>query len=105
MDTDRESMYYKGYIAGYRAGIAAAEQGNLPETNDELLSLPIETMQLSSRARNCLTRAGCRYILDVVSLSAPAIASMRNLGSKSASEIAGWLDQNGVCYSPWSKYL
>ena len=101
-----ESQYRKGYVAGYRDGLRAAAQGksevNITESFEDL---PIETMQISARARNCLVRAGCSYTSDVAKLSDQKIATMRNLGPKSAGEIAQWLDERGIHYSAWCKYL
>lgn len=45
------------------------------------------------------------YIADVVALSEHSIATMRNLGVKTASEIAHWLQDHEICYSAWRKYL
>ena len=98
-----DSQYQKGYLAGYRDGIIAAIQGNAKENFSSDLS--VEVMQISTRAKNCLIRAGCNYISEVAKLSDERIATMRNLGPKSASKIAQWLDQHGISYSAWFKYL
>ena len=101
-----ESSYRKGYVAGYRDGIKAAAQGKNKENYvANMPDLPIEMMQVSARARNCLTGAGCRYISEVAKLSEQKIATMRNLGTKTASEIARWLDEQGISYSAWCRYL
>ena len=100
-----DDLYYKGYIAGYYDGIAAAKQGIITENTKDVSYLPIQAMAISSRAKNCLMHSGCIYIKDVSSLSEHAIASMRGLGTKTASEIACWLDDHGIRYSAWHKYL
>ena len=102
---ERDDQYYKGYIAGYRDGIVDGFAGKriLPEGN--VVDLPINAMQISARARNCLAAAGCSKVTDVFALSEQVISTMRNLGAKSAAEIAVWLDEHGICYSAWSKYL
>lgn len=106
MEKTKENLYYKGYIAGYRDGICDAACGkNRVNIENDITRLPIIAMALSSRAQNCLHRAGCTYIADVAALSDYTIATMRNLGAKSASEIACWLDAHGICYTAWSKYL
>ena len=106
MKTVEKDLYYKGYIAGYRDGLKAAHSGNTMELCDEdITGLPILTMALSTRAYNCLIRAGCTYISDVAMLSEHQIATMRNLGKTTAAEIANWLDDHGIRYSAWSQYL
>lgn len=106
MENQQGYLYYKGYVAGYRDGAADAANGVVREMNEQdIASLPVEMAELSARARNCLSRAGCMRISDVISLSDHTIATMRNLGGKTASEIARWLDTHGICYSAWNKYL
>lgn len=106
MKSQEADLYYKGYIAGYRDGLKAAHSGQSAELHDESVTgLPILAMALSSRARNCLTQAGCRYVSDVAMLSERQIATMRNLGTITAAEIANWLDTHGICYSAWNQYL
>ncbi|MBQ6840464.1 MAG: hypothetical protein IJO45_07195 [Oscillospiraceae bacterium] len=106
MNELQDGLYYKGYIAGYRDGIEDALNGrNRIADKNNILNLPIKAMSLSMRASNCLRLAGCIYIADVAALNEQAIATMRRLGVKTASEIAHWLDEHGICYSAWSKYL
>ena len=106
MKEPQDDLYYKGYVAGYRDGIEDALNGrNTAADEKDILNLPIQAMPLSKRANNCLHLAGCTYIADVTALSEHTIATMRNLGTKTASEIAHWLDAQGICYSAWNKYL
>ena len=101
-----ESQYRKGYVAGYRDGLKAAAQGKTEENPlGDIPDLPIDRMAISARARNCLIHAGCHYTSDLVKLRDERIATMRNLGPKSAAEIAQWLDQHGIHYSAWCTYL
>lgn len=64
MKEAEKDIYYKGYVAGYRAGM-----------------------------------------LDAAKLDANTIATMRNLGPKTAAEIACCLDSLGICHSAWNAYL
>lgn len=106
METSTKDLYHQGYVAGYRDGIRDGASGkSLDEIEQEFTNFPIEMMAVSVRARNCLSRTGCKYIIDVAKLSEHAIETMRNLGPVTAAEIAHWLDDNGICYSAWSKYL
>ena len=106
MDNAQRDLYYKGYVTGYRAGIRDGAEGKTLESiEEEVANLPIEALELSARAYNCLTLAGCVYIADVLSLDAHTIGTMRNLGPKTASEIACSLDRRGICCSVWCDYL
>ena len=98
--------YKQGYADGYQAGIEDMRKGRCVETfENEGTRLPIETMGISARARNCLRKAGCIYISDVLSLDRITIARLRNMGSKSAQEIAQWLESQDMPYSAWDVYL
>lgn len=101
-----ENQYPKGYMAGYWDGIRDATQGRINENGTEdMLNLPVEIMEISTRAKNCLIRTGCKYISEVTKLGEYEIAIMRNVGTKTAHEIAKWLDDQGIHYSAWCKYL
>ena len=101
-----DSQYQKGYMAGYRDGLKAAAQGEFKiNFTEDMPNLPVDALPLSARAKNCLLHIGCSYASDIVQLNEQRIATMRNLGPKSAAEIAQWLDQQGIHYSAWCKYL
>ena len=100
-----ESQYRKGYVAGFRDGLMAAGHKADSAIAENMQDLPIDAMQISARAKNCLVRIGCRYISEVAKLSDHSIAIMRGLGSKSAAEVAQCLDDMGIHYSAWCKYL
>ena len=99
-------MYYKGYIDGYLAGIKDAERGTVRTIRKEdIQTLPIGIMTVSTRGLNCLSREGCVSVADVAALESRAIESMRSMGAKTASEIAHWLEDHGIRFTAWSKYL
>ena len=103
MDISQGNMYYEGYTAGYRDGFHAAV--SKVAYDQELTALPIKALFLSTRAYNCLSRAGCVCVADVAALSESTIATMRNLGSKTASEVARQLAVHGIIHTAWSAYL
>ena len=106
MVTGKRNPYYIGYLAGYRDGVRDAVAGKTTLLiESDITKLPITVMHLSVRAHNCLARAKCEFVEDVALLSEHAIITMRNLGPKTAREIAQWLDTHGICYSAWSQYL
>ena len=98
--------YYAGYLAGYQQGIYDALNGNITKIpSNDIAMLPIQAMGLSTRANNCLCRAGCSCVGDVTALSEQTLATMRHMGKKTAAEIAHWLDQHHIHHTPWKKYL
>ena len=106
MGSVQNDSYRKGYIAGYRDGLKAAERGQTPQMEgNSIAKLPIQAMAVSTRAKNCLLHAGCWYVLDVIALDEHRISTMRNLGKRSASEVGRWLEGNGVCHSAWSRFI
>lgn len=106
MDISKESQYYKAYIAGYRDGVADAFSGTVQSLNTNAPErIPIEVMGLSTRARNCLLRVGCKTVADVLALDEHTVMTMRNLGQKTATEIAQWLVDHHYLSSVWIPYL
>lgn len=106
MDQTKDILYYKGYTAGYRKGVRDTLSGKITTVpKKDIASLPLEVMNLSTRANNSLSRAGCFCIADVAALNEQTIAAMRNMGAKTAAEIARWLDRHQIHYTAWEKYL
>lgn len=99
--------YSKGYQAGYRSGIADARDGvkAADAADDDILNLPLEGMNLSARAYNCLHYGGYKRIRDIVSLSEEKIWHIKNLGRVSANEIAKALQEHGILHTAWSSFL
>ena len=101
-----DMLYHKGYLEGYMDGLRAARnRGETEIMMDEITQLPIGAMELSRRAQNCLERSGCIVVSDVISIDEYTIKTMRNLGRKTASEIARWLEANGIYNTAWSLSL
>lgn len=99
-------LYYKGYMAGYQAGVKDTVSGKIADwQSSDIVKLPIRAMGLSTCACNCLNNHGCTYVEDVIGLDSDSIMTMRNLGAKTASEIAGWLTEHGIYFSSWNEYL
>ena len=99
------SDYERGFRHGYQKAIEDLMNGE-PSTMipTEIAQLPLDAVNLSSRARNCLHYAGCRCLADVCGLSEIQISMMRNLGKKTSAEIAEVLEDHGLCHTHWSKY-
>jgi len=84
----------------------AAQNGEYKELgNNDVLYLPIEAMEITTRARKCLIRMGCKEISDLLELREETLLHARSLGSVNAAEIAGWLEDNGFPHTAWSRFL
>ena len=60
----------------------------LPESvSVELLLKPIDELELSARAHNCLISAGVKRILDLVNLTEDDTLKIKNFGRKSLNEV------------------
>lgn len=98
--------YHKGYCDGYEAGTDDVRNGlSEMDTYDQILELPIETMELSKRALSCLQRAQLHRIRDIAGLSERDILAMRNLGKKLADEVAKTLRKFNIKHTAWDKFL
>ena len=100
---EEQEAYHKGFLLGYQAGYrdCLRKQEQLPDFKEEV---PLEALGLSTRAFHSLYFFGCRSINDVVRLKEEEIRKMRNLGSKSAAEIAAALDACGISGTPWELF-
>jgi len=110
MNDKMDASYYKGYCIGYWDGYQAAMESGLSRgfgkrIENSVGDLPIEAMEISSRARNCLRNAGCSCVADITALSQETLETMRNLGPRTAREIARWLEKQELLLCAWSRYL
>lgn len=102
----RGEGYKTGYNQGYKDGYADGQNGvEQPSISEELLNHPIDSLGLSVRAYNCLLRAGCEYVRDAARLSEDQIQKMRNLGVKTANEIACAIRDLGIPNTSWTTYI
>ena len=96
----------KAYVLGYRAGYKDGQLGDADITrqnvdDESVLLEPIESMQISSRAYNCLFRSGCRCVGDVAGLPESQIIRIRNMGKVTAAEIIKALKEYGITDTDW----
>jgi len=77
----------------------------------ELLLKPIEELELSVRAHNCLVNAGVKRIVDLVNLTEDDVLNIKNFGRKSLGEVKesmkafGLVFNMGICESDLEKAL
>lgn len=64
----------------------------------ELLMKPIEELELSVRAHNCLINAGVKTILDLVNLQEEDVLKIKNFGRKSLNEVKASMKSFGLSY-------
>ena len=102
MDKKDTGSYAKGYRLGYLDGY---RDGAGQECPLEIPDLPLEYLGLSARARNSLTQAGMTRIRDVASANRTRIRYMRQLGPKSADEVARALQAMGIRGTDWDLFL
>lgn len=100
-----ERGYQKGYDAGYKQGIEDAPQGIAKAgISVTLSSLPIEALDLSTRAFNALKVAGFNVIGDITSLTQREVVHIRNLGPKQRHEVAAGLQHYGITDTDWALF-
>lgn len=67
-----------------------------PTVSDSTYDLPIEALDLSERARNCLRRAQINQIGDVIQKTPEELLNITNFGQKSLEELQKKLDDWGL---------
>ncbi|MBI5629639.1 MAG: DNA-directed RNA polymerase subunit alpha [Elusimicrobia bacterium] len=77
-------------------GAAAGDGGSLDVKLKEILSQPIEMIELSSRASNCLKVARIKTIGELVSKRDEELLAVKNFGKKSLDEIKDRLKDMGL---------
>ena len=84
-----DSLYKKGYIAGYWDGVKDSLSGKTIDwRSSDIGELPIQAMGISTRACGALMHSGYTHVKDLLSISSYDIGRMRNVGRKTTSEIA-----------------
>ncbi len=100
------SAYNKGYVAGYRAGLADGRSGRSGlDGQAEILQIPLEILELTTRTRNSLLDCGCVRIADIANMPAEKIGYIRNLGRKGVDEVARALRKHGLIHTDWRAFL
>lgn len=66
--------------------------------NVELLLKPIDVLEFSVRAHNCLINAGIKKVIDLVNLSEDDITKIKNFGAKSLEEVRDSMKAFGLSF-------
>ena len=88
-------------FSGLEAGTHEEEETDMPEVDprlSEMLSKPIEELDLSVRSANCLKNANIRTLGDLVQRSEREMLSTKNFGRKSLDEIKDVLTSLGLSF-------
>ena len=64
-----------------------ATKSDRPESQDPSSQIPIEELQLSVRAYNCLKRAQINTVADLLEFTQEDLLEIKNFGAKSAEEV------------------
>lgn len=78
--------------------LTTPEESKLKGVAIELLLKPIEELELSVRAHNCLINAGVRRIIDLVNLAEDDILKIKNFGRKSLNEVKDSMKAFGLLF-------
>ena len=66
------------------------------DTITKTLETPIEEIEFSVRAYNCLKRAGIHTVQDLINKKEVEVTKIRNLGKKSLKEVLDKVDEMGL---------
>ena len=66
------------------------------DTITKTLETPIEEIEFSVRAYNCLKRAGVNTVQDLISRKEVEVTKIRNLGKKSLKEVIDKVKEMGL---------
>jgi DNA-directed RNA polymerase subunit alpha len=85
----------KRFVPERRVG---SDDGPLKGLPVELFLKPIDELEFSVRAHNCLVGAGIRRVIDLVNLTEEDILRIKNFGRKSLREVREILDAFGLSF-------
>ena len=66
------------------------------DTKTKTLETPIEEIEFSVRAYNCLKRAGIHTVQDLINKKEVEVTKIRNLGKKSLKEVLDKVEEMGL---------
>lgn len=100
-----ERGYQKGFDDGYKQGVEDAPHGvSKIGVSVTVASLPIEALDLSTRAFNALKAAGFNDIGDITTLTRREMIHIKNLGPKQRHEVAAGLHHYGITDTDWDLF-
>ncbi len=79
--------------------IAEEKEALRAAISDDVYNMPVEQMNLSVRAINCLRRSGISTVGELISTDMSELLSLRNFGQKSKQEIDERLKELGLSFN------
>ena len=79
--------------------IAEEKEALRAAISDDIFNMPVEQLNLSVRAMNCLRRSGINTVGELISTDINELLSLRNFGQKSKQEIDERLQSLGLSFS------
>ena len=80
------------------SNVAGIMQEKVVDTKTKALETPIEEVEFSVRAYNCLKRAGIHTVQDLVNKKETEVTKIRNLGKKSLKEVLDKVEELGLTF-------
>ena len=80
------------------SNISGVMQEKKVDTMTKTLETPIEEVEFSVRAYNCLKRAGIHTVQDLVNKKEVEVTKIRNLGKKSLKEVIDKVAELGLSF-------
>lgn len=90
--------FSKVEIATKKELIVEAQDSSLETVSAEFLLKPIDELELSARAHNCLLSAGKKRVIDIVNLSEDEALKLKNFGRKSLREVKESMKAFGLSF-------
>lgn len=75
------------------------QKGNLSGVSAELLMKPIDALEFSVRAHNCLINANIKRVIDLVNMSEDEAKKIKNFGRKSFDEVKEIMKQFDLSFN------
>lgn len=85
-------------VAEQEKKVVPLDKLNLKGISPELLLKPIDELELSVRANNCLINAGVKRVIDLVNLSEDDALKIKNFGRKSLGEVKESMKAFGLSF-------
>lgn len=89
---------FKDFTERVKQDVQEDEEPEEKSELDKLLEMPVEDLELSMRAFNCLKRAGINTVGELIQKTEREISKVRNMGKKSLAEVKSKLAELGLAF-------
>lgn len=96
---DNDNVIDKSAISQEEVASEDSVQLFLDETGSIIQDIPIKKLQLSVRAKNCLTRGGYNYVSQLFNISYDKLMNLENMGRKSADEVLAYVNKISISHA------